>query len=346
MTIRYQVTIGSTIFNNRAQPGLGQHTLVALDTELGTGGIGGECRVQLGHIGVAQPRLGDRVIVELDAGDGAVTVFTGEVTSINQQVAALNVRAQDSLAKLAHTEVESAYEEVSVGFIVQDLIAQAGGVQGQIEEGPTLPSYVVHRGPRALRHAQRLGNLIGAELFTDGEGKIHFQRPAEGGTISKFRWGQDLIGMDLRQHRLVCDSMTVWGEGAAGNQGPERGHWLPTDLSGVNAKAMLSAGVPGEPGEVIQGSLGELPRTAMEGAVRSAETAADLVRARMQAKALRPLTGHAWIPGQPGITPGQWIEFFELPKGDGAADGSLKLRVRRVHHHFSLDHGLVSRLEF
>jgi hypothetical protein len=317
---------------------------LALESQIGVGCSIGRCLLRLGDISWADPQIDDPITVQLDGGDGATVVFTGDVERISQHADALWVFGSDSLAKMARIEVESAYEEVTAGFIVKDLIEQAGAEAGEIEDGPTFPSYVVHRGPRALRHAQRLAELVGAELSSDGEGKVHFRRPRAEAAAHRLVWAEDLIELGLDQRTFIRDSFAVWGEGAAGTDGSERGHWLPTDLSGVSGEAAVSPGAAGETGRVTADSTGDFLRTTIDGAIRAAETAGDVASARAQLVALRPLAGHVVTLGRPSIMPGQWVDLVDLPSGNGGR--TLCLRVRCVIQEFANHRGLLTRLEF
>lgn len=342
MALAYSVSVGSLRFANE---GRDARPLLAIETELGIGGTGGRCRIQLGDPSWGDPSLGDPLTVELDAGEGATKVFSGEVEAVERRTSALWIHARDGLAKLARTEVEAVYEESAVGEIVEALISAAGAEAGEIEQGPTFPSYVVHRGPRALRHAQKLAELIGAELSTDGEGKVHFKLPSEAGAADhRLAWGVDLIDLSLERVIASVDSFVVWGEGAAASQGTDKNHWLPTDLSGVTGKAKIQAGASaGQAGSVTPGSEGERVRTVFEGSVREASVAEQLARAQALRIALRPMLGHVLALGHPEIQPGEWIELADLPAGEGPPP---TLRVLRVIHQFALGRGLLTRLEF
>lgn len=345
MPIAYTITCGSLRFTNA---GADARPVLALHSETGIGG--GRCTLRLGDPSWGDPALGDPVSVELDAGDGATTVFTGEVDRVERRTGLDGVQTIgccDALAKLTRVEVEGSYEEVAAGFIVSDLLEQAGAGAdaGEIDDGPTLPSYVVHRGPRALRHVQRVAELVGAELDVDAGGKINFRRPQSGAAEHRLVWAEDVLAVELVRAAAPVDSLVVWGEGAAGSDGPERSHWLVTDLSGLKGEAGVSPGAqPGQAGTVTT-SPGERVRTVLDGSVRSAEVAGDLARARAELIALRPLRGHALVLGNPGLQPGSWIELAELPGADGPS-APLTLRARRVLHDFDLERGLITRIEF
>lgn len=348
MTIGYDVSIGSQRFTNT---GSDRRPLLGIESQVGLGGAPGWCLLHLGDISWADPQVGDEVSVSLDAGDGATAVFTGEVAEVSQRADALWVLAHDGLSKMACVEVESAYEEVTAGFIVGDLVDKAGAEAGEIEDGPSLPSYVVHRGPRALHHAQRLAELCGAELGCDGSGKIHFRRPQSGSAAHRLVWAEDLIEIDVGPRASVRDSFAVFGEGAAGTQGAERGHWLPTDLAGVSGQAAVQPGAsPDQPGSVTAGSTGTLVHTVVTGALRSSEAAGDVASARAQLLALRPLVGHALALGRPAVQPGEWVDLVDVPAGGsgpgGGSSRTLTLRVLRVIQQLTIAGGLLTRLEF
>lgn len=352
MAITYTIRIGSLRFANT---GRDARPLLALETDVGIGGAGGWCLIQLGDPSWGTPALGDPVRVELDGGDRKTTVFTGEVEGVERRASSLWIRSRDALAKLARTEVEAAYEEASAGFIASDLIEQAGADKGDIDEGPTFPSYVVHRGPRALRHIQKLAELIGVETASDGKGKVHFRKPKPPGAADhRLVWGQDLLSIDLSRSRAQVDSFAVWGEGAAGSEGAERSHWLAVDLAGVQGEAKVEPGRElGEIGRVAGGSSGPSVRTVFDGAVRSSTLASDLAKARAELIALRPMVGHVLLLGRPEVEAGDWIELAKLPAGTPPASAfaqppasTLTLRARRVVHQFGSDRGLQTRLEF
>lgn len=344
MALAYTVSVGSLSFANGDS---NSRPLLGIETDVGIGGAGGRCRIQLGDPSWGDPALGDPITIELDTGEGSSKVFSGEVEGVDRRATSLWIHGRDALAKLARTEVEAVYEETAAGEIVKELISKAGADAGEVDDGPTFPSYVVHRGPRALRHAQKLAELIGAELRTDGEGKVHFQKPSEGGSADhRLVWGEDLISLSLERAAAQIDSFVVWGEGAAGSQGTDKSHWLPSDLSGVTGKAKVQPGASaGQAGSVSPGSDGPLVRTVFDGSVRSASVADELAQAQALRVALRPVIGHALALGRPEIQAGEWVELADIPAGDGATQ-PMTLRVLRVVHQFAIGRGLLTRLEF
>lgn len=343
MRIAYTIEIGSTTISNDPAGG---PPLVALRVERGVGGAGGRARIGVGRTEGAAPRVGDEVRVEIRGAISEGNAFRGEVDGVSPGIDTVVVEARDGLARLAEHEVERAYEEVTAGFIVADLVDASGATVGQVEDGPTFSRYVVYAGPRALQHVQRLAALVGAELLTDGDGKVCFVRPREDAPAQRLRWGEHLLRVELEQAPLSSDSLVVWGEGAAGTDGAEREHWLATDLSGAKGEAAVDEA--GGQRRVMAGRHGERPRALVDGAIRSAEVADEIARAHVQRLALRPLRGSVLALGLPHAAPGTWVELSDLPDSlqPLAAAPSLRLRVRHVVHHLSPARGLLTELRF
>lgn len=334
--VQGQVEIGPLTASTTPRPEARQ--LLSLVGELEMGGAGGRCVVELAGPSLSPPSLGDRVRVSLGDERGLTPIFTGEVLGSTRTVTALRISAVDGLTKLARMDVEGYYEDQTAGAIVRDVLGQAGLEAGTIADGPTLGRYTLHRGPRALRHLQRLAELCGADLYTDGEGRVCFTTPSEQGTRHTFRYGRDVLQFHLESAQPAFDSVVVRGEGAADTQGSDKAHWLVTDLESVSGKAALGAS-----GAVTPGQEGERPLQVMEGAVRSGEAARALAEARMAAVASRAVRGFLEVLGSPSVTPGDDVLVEDLP-GEGAPLPAL--RVRRVRHRLDSHHGFVTRVDF
>jgi hypothetical protein len=340
MKIAYTIELGDQSLSSHKGAG---SRLVALEVERGIGGAGGRCELRLWSIDASRPATGDPLRVELDAGAGMHTVFTGEIQSIRGQADAWGIQGRDGLGRLADLELEKSYEEVSAGFIVKDLVDAAGAEAGELDEGPSFPRYVLHGGVRALQHAKRIAALVGADLYTDGEGRVHFRRPEADQVRHELRWKDDLLDVELVHRERSSDSLDVWGEGAAGTDGADREHWLPTDLSGVRGQATLEQ----DQESVAVGRLGEHPRVLLDGALRSVDAAEDVAAALLQAQALRPFVGSVLVAGLPDVDPGDWIELRELPPAVHPSSAqTAKLRVRWLWHFLSPTRGLLTRLGF
>jgi len=336
--IESEVKIGSLTAST--SPQREARALIRLVAELGMGGAGGRCVVELAGPSLSPPAPGDSVQVSFGSGASATTVFTGEVQEVTRTATALRVAAVDALARLARFDVEAAYEAKTAGDIVKDVLSRAGVDPGTVHDGPTFPAYVLHKGPRALRHLRRLAELCGADLYADAEGKVCFATPDEQGAEHTFRYGEHILQLSLEDAPPAFDSAVVWGEGAASAQGAGKEHWLVSDLSSVSGKAAIGQG-----GAVAAGQEGERPLHVVDGAIRSGEAAQEIARARAAAVASRAVRGFLRVLGEPAVAPGDLVTIEDLP-AEQPAPSRPPLRVRRVRHTLDAPGGFVTRMEF
>lgn len=340
-TVAYDVTIGSARASSTS--GKGTEQLLSLTSELTMDGAGGRCSLEIAASGASLPKPGDATSIKLDDGSESATVFTGEALEVGGSATAYVVVGIDGLSKLASLDVEGTYENATAGSIVGELIQAAGLKAGRVEDGPTFSRFVLHRGPRALRHLQRLAEACGFDLFTDGEGAVHFEPPRTGRADHSFKHGEVVLEMSLRALSPAYDGVVVWGEGAASSMGSAKDHWLVGDLAPVSGKASVDASFT-----VMLGSEGKTPILVKDGAVRTGADAADQAEARMKAVASRKLRGYIAILGNPRIGPGDLVAIDGVPEGHAASEllqGNV-LRVRRVRHTLSPKRGFVTRMEF
>ncbi|QRN93821.1 hypothetical protein JRI60_32265 [Archangium violaceum] len=339
--IAYEVTIGS--FQASSQAGQGNGYVRSIVSELTMDGVGGRCYLELVASDSEPPAPGDETTVSLDDGNGAVTVFTGTVLETKASPDTTLIVGTDALAKLARIDVSGSYEQTSAGSIVSELVQQAGATAGTVEDGPTFTSYVLHRGPRALRHIHRLAEQCGFDVYTDGEGKVHFAAPKQGGPDHTFVYREQVLKIELLRTPLAYDGVEVWGEGAASTQGSEKSHWLVADLSSVSGKAAADADF-----SVQSGSEGERSREVRDGAVRTGDDATAQAQARMTALASRALRGFAVVLGAPAVKPGDLVKFDDIPATHAvhALASDKVLRVRAVRHTLNARSGFVTRMEF
>lgn len=340
--VTYDVSIGSQRACSRRSEST-RH-LLSLAVELGMGGTGGICTVELADAGHPLPLTGAPLTVTLDGGQGACPVFTGEVEWLETLATTQRITAMDGLVKLSRLDVESTYEEVTAGFIVKELMQQAGIEPGTLEKGPKFPSFVLFRGPRALRHIQGLAELCGVDLFTDGNGRAHFAGSGTRGDLHRFGYGEDVHEFCLRQAPPVQDGVVVWGEGAAGSQGADKYYWLAGELSGARGQAALT-----QSGSITTGTSGKAPATLCSGALRCSDAAEEVARARVKSVAGRGFEGHCSVSGAPSVKPGDRVKIDGLPAHHSAADifqSNRSLRVRRVRHLMQMTAGFMTRLDF
>lgn len=322
----------------------GDRELLSLLVELDMDGNGGRCEVALSGAGFAPLKGGDAVKVSLGVGNGMTPVFTGEVDTFSVTPTDQRIGAHDDLAKLAAFDQEATFEKQSADAIIKSLIEKAGAQAGTIAKGPSLPGYIVHRGPRTLRHVLRLAQLCGADVYTDADGKVQCAPPKSGRADHTFQYGTNVLRLDLEAAAFTTDSIAVWGEGAASAKGADKAHWLPTKLDGVVGKAAVQPS-----GDVATGRLGRRPMQAVDGALRSGEAAKQVAEARMKSLAARRVRGSIEVFGTPNVSLGQLVGIRDLPNGHAAAAllaDAGPLRVRCVRHTLDRDRGLVTWIGF
>jgi len=318
--------------------------LLRLRATLTMDGAGGRCSLALAATDFTLPKPGDPVTVALDPGDGAADVFTGEVVTVAATADEVRIDAGDGLSKLGRLEFEEVFEKQTAGKIARALLDAGGLTAGTVADGPSFPGYVLHRGPRALAHLQRLAEQCGVDVFTDGAGKVHFAGPAQKGKQHTFKAGEHVLGIQLWKATPGWDGVVVWGEGAASKKGEAKAHWLADDLASVSGKAGVGQG-----GTAKKGSAGQRPHSVFDGAVRTGQVAGDVAAARALALAARSVRGHLDVLGAPAVTPGDLVKLENFSDGMAALAaiaGTDGLRVRQVTHTLGAAAGFVTRLEF
>lgn len=338
----YRICLGGQTASSQDKEN--ERLLLSLNVCLSMGGVGGVCELLFGDPDNTPPQTGDTLSVELDIGGGAQRVFTGIVDTVRLDVSSQHITAYDSLRKLAKLETESSYENVDVDFVVKDLFKLAGVDVGRVAKGFKLASYVLVKNPGVLRQLLELADWCGADLHTDGEGKVHFTTPTEQGAEHAFEFDENVLRLELQATPPVYDSVEVFGEGAAASQGAEKFYWLANDMSGVSGKAVIDA-----QGTVKAGSSGQCPRHLKLGVVRSGEVAQQVAEAQLRALAARWLRGRLEVFGTPKVLPGDRVKINRIPPRHAAAklmQGPHTLRVRQVRHLLSRNRGYVTCLEF
>lgn len=331
----FDVQIGS--FSAKSGNGESEWYLTSVSTDLGIGGIG-RATLQLSATNASVPDVDDDVIIKVDDKQ----VFAGFVFGIEASPDTLLIHATDGLAKLAKLEVQGVYEDKTAGDIAKDILGQAGLQTGTVDDGPQFGSYVVHRGPRAMRHLEQLADRAGVSVYADPEGKIQFTAPKTGSADHTFDYMTHVLHTELRAEPPAFDSAIVWGEGAAGEKGKDKAHWLVTKLSSLNGKSAVDASL-----DVQANKEGDYPLTVRDGSVRAKADAADQAKARMAQIASRRLRGFVEVIGDATIEPGQLIEIKKVPDKHPLhplLDGQV-LRVRRVKQTFNARRGFVTRIE-
>jgi hypothetical protein len=313
----------------------------ALRCEVGMDGVG-TCTLDLiVPSGASLPAPGAVLAVSLGLDDDNSPVFKGEVDGVRATLSSARVTASDAIARLANTFVAGAYAAQTVDKIARDVLGQAGVTIGTLDAGPELTNHVLFPGLSALQHLHHLAGLIGADLFCDGDGKVHLVAADTVGASHEFRYGNGVLAVDLALAPTPRAGVDVWGEGAGATEGAGKEHWLPDDLGGVKADADVA-------GDPVFASDAKLRRGFVrDGALRSGSAVGDAAKGRGLALT-RPLRGTIEVTGAATVAPSDVVEIAELPDGHHLGDllAAGKLRVRRVRHRLDTARGFTTRMEF
>jgi hypothetical protein len=270
---------------------------------------------------------GDEVKLELDGGEGALQVFTGEVSSIRRSLRGVGITAHDGGLALGRYRPTLSIEGSTVGEIIEALASDAGVDTGTLEDGPKIALYVADGRAGALEEIARLAAFADALASFDGEGKLFveaFGSSAHAGEMA-WKYGRELLDLELERMRPDASSMTLVGEGA-GEAGSSQALWPIADFLGGSAPA---AGP-----EARRRAAPELhgPDDAT-----AASNAWMLRRARAEIR----IKLRAWLA--PAVAPGTRIELQELQELPAAIDASA-LIVRQVVHVVDPDRGAHSEV--
>jgi phage protein D len=290
----------------------GQCTLLFVDPELEL--INGErfssglrVTVELGFIGQLRP------------------VFEGEVVALEPRFLrdkppALQVVCQDSLHRLALSQMTRAFNDVDDGEMVQ-IIAREHGLRG---EGPSgSRGHELQSNVSDAAFLRRMAQKHGHELRIE-QGKLLVGPPPRGEEIAIEP------GAGLRKLQFKINAKRQVGQVTAHG-------WDPATRREITATARPQ-GITGEGAERHGGAAsialageGPLPRD-----TASAET---MAKARLRKLAEGFVTARMELIGDPRAVPGAMLKVDKI---DPAADGTY--RVERARHQFSR-HGYFMRVE-
>lgn len=241
---------------------------------------------------------GDPVILSLDGGEGAQTVFTGLIDAVRRGLETIEVTAYDALGQLARYRPAATFEKASAGTVIKALAGDAGATAGQIADGVMLAFYAADPSRSAADHASRLAAWSGALLTADGDGNLNAAVLDTSHADLALRYGREILAFDLNQGSAP-DTVTVAGESGAGSTDSPDALRLSADPFAGNR--------PDGP------SLGN--HWTWEPALRTAQAAAGAGAALQRALKSNRGGGALRVFAQPKLRPGVVIEVADLPPG-------------------------------
>jgi hypothetical protein len=238
---------------------------------------------------------GEDCSLEVDGGDGAATVFTGTLTQVSRSFAGLHLTAHNGGLHLARFRPAAAFEQMTVGEVIESLCSDAGVTVADVVDGPTLALHVAEGRSTAADEIAHLALLAGAAGAFSGEGELYVTEDGGPGGEMALRYGRELMAIDTGQILDELPAITVIGEGGGAPTSPE-GRWIITDFSSGAAPA------PGASDRIV--ALPDIRTT------DDAATAGAALTHR-RSVALAPVKLRLWL--NPKIEPGMRLELADMP---------------------------------
>jgi hypothetical protein len=263
---------------------------------------------------------GDAVALSLDGGEGAETVFTGNLAAVGRGLDGIRIEAQGRGLALARYRPAVALERVSAGDAVRRLCRDGEVDVGAVAEGPSLALYVADGRATALQEIARLAQLAGAAGAFDGRGRLHVTAEGGPGGELALRYGREVVAAHTAERLADPTRLSVIGEGA-GEAGSPRGRWVIADF-----------------GRSGSDEAGVAVRRLARPEVRSSDDARAAAAALAEARALRdrPVRLRTWL--MPTLAPGMLLKLSDMPD----AVPLTEVRVLQVLATVSAAHGAWS----
>lgn len=240
----------------------------------------------------------DPVILSLDGGEGAETVFTGVVATIRRGLEQTKVTAAGALGQLARYRPATTFENVSAGTVIRNLAGDAGVATADIAEGVMLRFYVADPSRNAAEHASRLAAWSGAMLTGTADGSIAATVVNATQAEVALRYGREVTGFAVEE-AAEPDRITVAGESGVGDCGSPDSLRLSADFFAGNR--------PEGPSLHNQWAWDPALRTTAAAAAAGAAFGRGLAAGRRSARLDALLL--------PRLRPGTVIELRDLPEG-------------------------------
>jgi hypothetical protein len=234
--------------------------------------------------------------LDIDGGDGAATVFTGQITRVRYTLSGLYIEAQNGGLALARYRPSVSFEQQTIGDIINNLCSDVDVDLASNIDGARLALYVADGRATAAQEIARLALLAGAAGGFDGDGSLHVNEDGGPGGELALRFGRELLAGQT-DNRLADDSaITVVGEGAA-EASSDRGRWIITDfLRGGGSQAGPDARTIARP------ELRTTDDTEFAAAALTQRRAAGEAQVRLR----------TWL--HPELQPGMRLEFADMPE--------------------------------
>ena len=292
--------------------------------------------------------LQDEVRVELGHDGENELVFIGMAAALRPDFEGVRVVFLGKMQQLLDLRMAAWYDNQSAGAIARDLIGQAGLETGTIDDGPTLPRFVIDRRNSAYAHLRRLADRLGYELYAKRDGKICFQGlgagaglDADGGLLGAaaaaadsvvgsllggggegYQYGQHLLHGEARRQAPAWGQIVVGGESPMSGEGDSTAHWLTSNDSDYQGAAGSGTGT----------------LLILDGAARTKDIADRFAAGQLATAGRSAHQVTIRVLGRPQLDLGDTIQIGAAP--DELINGSGYIRA--LHHQFDDLHGFVT----
>ncbi len=160
---------------------------------------------------------GDIAELELDIGDGATKILTGQVETVSRLFTGTRVTIADAGAKLASLRPAATYEGQTIKATITTLADEAGVSLGKFAlAAPTqLPHYVSHQQRTIAEHIKELARIGNSYALVDEEGKLSVLSRDAGPATSALRYGREFLEYEMRDTPVPSGRVMI-GNGPAG----------------------------------------------------------------------------------------------------------------------------------
>ncbi len=257
---------------------------------------------------------GTSAIVELDGGEGAVTVITGTVDHIDRRSDGTVVSITDGGAALAGVRPQETYNGLPAMQIITKLAQLADVETGPIVAATQTSAYVADPRRTGLQHIAALADRAGGVATVDGDGRLSVLPWPVGLPTAAMRYDREFTSLSTSTHRPRHEFAVVGAGGSGAALAPDS--WV------VNTGAVTNADDPSP------------TRTWRADAVLRTPTDVDQANRNTSARraaATRRLHGECWL--QPARRPGDVVQIQETEHPEQAGPWLLT----SVHHELGWD---------
>ena len=267
---------------------------------------------------LADLKTGDPATIKLGYDSELQDSFSGNIDTLQAGYDRLRVVGLGQTVKLLRLRVNQVYLKQTAGAIVKDLCSQSKVPTGDIEDGVSLPSFVVTHDVPAYEYVKALAARSGYDVYFTTENNLAFKAYSPEKTHD-LEYGLDILQVESAKSSPP-ESVKIYGESPSSVRGSDTSHWLTKDS--------------------VEGSAGSgLTIPFSDPAVRDKDTANAVAKSRLAHSRHKIHVGILAL-GSPEIKLGDAVSLkgmdHDLLKGD--------FKVRAVEHSLSKSSGFLTRL--